>query len=803
MYGSVHEPAANDGSAAVSRGSSAAARNWAVPAVVGLLTIGTVGVGGRVFVGLTRDEPATFDTTSGKSRGSQFETAASAPAELTVANEYGVASGWHYPFLTELGNALIEPYRTSSVLLRNAPAGSQCDWEIGGSHYGSTSPDVSRGGNHEMIISLNKTGEHALVTRCTTNTAGEETVGETQLRTGQLWCKYVRREMRELNAKDRLAFFSAAATLWHVTTVDGRSDARGFGSAYYDITALTLIHNDLAGNVYCDYLHAGLNFLGGHIAFGNMFERSVQGVDPTVALPYWDYNDDYANFGLTHAGDENIPGVWNSTAWGPGFFGSSDPVSGRIVDGAWAGATVPTLSADVLEAAGVSGWWASHSYASCDGVNKEVCASNGAEGEAESDLEHTSNAYGQLRSPWNLNGAPYVTRSHDNCGAQADQFPSCTAVSDMQADYDSFSDYVWDLMYSPHGSVHNFVGGAFGSCKEGFDKLRQVVGVDLAEELQYKNNDMLKYLYQASTKSWCNLTWPSAAECMEGGPNTECKMQCGGFNETWGLLLEMTETWTERRRLGAATSDPNEPDGVMTPAPTVFGAFAPVPTARITPVPTARITAAPSARITTAPTAPITPSPTVALDDEGLRSGSSYAEMLRNLTLEQQHFVVGTLCNTSTMVGDMLNSGSPLDISFWLTHPSVERMWQRKALSGTFTDMTWPTADCDCAGHHPAYVMRWHDYTFDEAVAMPTSHVDDGFGDDERLANGMRLVSGNLTNEQYRDLINPAGSDYARAIPYVYNHFNWSACAKTIFSDNDHDIYIPDDLMWDSPWIAG
>lgn len=69
-----------------------------------------------------------------------------------------------------------------------------------------------------------------------------------------VYCKYVRRELRELTASDRSAYLEAASTLWRVSTKKGRS-AHGFSDRYRSINSLAVIHNDLAGNAVCDHLH--------------------------------------------------------------------------------------------------------------------------------------------------------------------------------------------------------------------------------------------------------------------------------------------------------------------------------------------------------------------------------------------------------------------------------------------------------------------------------------------------------------------------------------------------------------------
>ncbi|CAM9493647.1 unnamed protein product, partial [Sphacelaria rigidula] len=38
-------------------------------------------------------------------------------------------------------------------------------------------------------------------------------------------------------------------------------------------------------------------------------------------------------------------------------------------------------------------------------------------------------------------------------------------------------------------------------------------------------------------------------------------------------------------------------------------------------------------------------------------------------------------------------ASSSLDPSFWVTHPTMERLFMFKRLTGTMTDLTWPDTD--------------------------------------------------------------------------------------------------------------
>ena len=58
------------------------------------------------------------------------------------------------------------------------------------------------------------------------------------------------------------------------------------------------MHNDLAGDPYCDHAHDGFGFLTMHAALSLRFEKVLQTVKPDVTLPYWDYTIDMHAVGM-------------------------------------------------------------------------------------------------------------------------------------------------------------------------------------------------------------------------------------------------------------------------------------------------------------------------------------------------------------------------------------------------------------------------------------------------------------------------------------------------------------------------
>lgn len=324
----------------------------------------------------------------------------------------------------------------------------------------------------ELAVGLNTTGAYSLVVLETLKTGVT-----TRSLVVNMYVKYVRREVRELTLQDREEFLDAAVTLWKVSTKVGRNDY-GWGDAYRDINTLAIIHNDLAGNVICDHLHgtAGYNFLGGHVALGNMLEQSMQAVNPRVHLPYWDYSRE-----VEDCSDDNAVcywSIWNSTMFTAEFWGGKGE-KGRILDGRWKDIEVPVVDATFFDEAMIEGHYKDHSYAGCYNQKstnagcdimgrKEFRATehtSGASNFSKFADKHVVNAFGLLRSPWNMNSDRYVVRSGDMCGIRNDeQWPNCMSIISQQSKYDTFETWVLEMQFSPHGSTHLFIGGAFGEC---------------------------------------------------------------------------------------------------------------------------------------------------------------------------------------------------------------------------------------------------------------------------------------------------------------------------------------------------
>lgn len=658
--------------------------------------------------------------------------------QVVATNEYRsiandeVSDITKYPFLSTNTALLVEPHHetTLSVLLAGAEdIDVDFEWTINGPN-----DYTNKLTGRENVVIFKQTGIYSLELVGTAETDSTTSSATHHL---HIFVKYVRREVRNLNEDDRARFLKAAHTLWTVSTREGRES--GYSEEYVDINYLALIHNDLAGNWVCDHLHGdyGTNFINGHVALNNMFERSFQQVDPKVSLPYWDYTIESVD--AENQGD--LIYIWDSAIFTDAFFGSIDSATGRVVDSLWAHAAIPEVNDKFYDDTGIAvdSFYRTHSYAACF-QDKDMC------GAFPRVIPRVTNAYGLLRSPWNVNAEPELTRSQDLCGrTNNNQFPDCQALVSQQNALYSYMDYVETVMYSPHGSIHTFIGGSFGDCHDDYMALGNVLSADTLSDLQAKTSDIQK-------KKAC----PFNGNCT-GLAQEDCWCTCGPSDDWNGI------TYKGHNGLQTVLETPTR---------------------------------------------------------EEFNQSYQWQEYVRNqlgadslsevdgLELEDAKMVLQTICESTILNGDMLNSDAPFDPLFFLAHAAVERLYQRYALSGYLKDIDW-TSDGwhQCWGHKPGYKMDWHSYTFDDDSLEPAK---------------------NLTNLEVAQILNPASDAYASAVPYIYDNFNWSHCifspenpagvqrcdneglddVEGFADDADPDTTgnkeacLGDDLMYGSPWLV-
>jgi hypothetical protein len=238
----------------------------------------------------------------------------------------------------------------------------------------------------------------------------------------QVMNKYVRREIRSLTDNDRDTFFSALRLLYSLPQAEGEQT---YGEKYVSAETIAKHHLHGAARTDCDHWHDGAGILPIHMAFTLLVEQSLQAIDPSIAMPYWEYGMDPMLY-------EN--GWFNSPIFGESWFGEANPANDLHVvsAGRFSGVSVPSGA----------------SYANWS-ISKE------------GSLNPYVNAYGQMRSPWNNNPTSLIGRHNFTYGLpQFPTVPSCRTLRECYAST-SLADLNFCLNGNTHGPVHILIGGAW------------------------------------------------------------------------------------------------------------------------------------------------------------------------------------------------------------------------------------------------------------------------------------------------------------------------------------------------------
>jgi hypothetical protein len=124
--------------------------------------------------------------------------------------------------------------------------------------------------------------------------------------------------------------------------------------------------------------------------------------------------------------------------------------------------------------------------------------------------------------------------------------------------------------------------------------------------------------------------------------------------------------------------------------------------------------------------------------------------------------------------GDHLESASPADPSFWVIHPTQERLYHAKMMAGGFVNTTWPTDQME-------------DFVCSKAICYEDSEGDRGSYDSccyghfqyDQLLDWVHADKGSgygLTNDDVLQATDPTSSKYTMG--YVYDSFSWPHCSQ-------------------------
>ena len=242
-----------------------------------------------------------------------------------------------------------------------------------------------------------------------------------------------------------------------------------------------------------------MGLLTQHSAMTMEFELSLQSIDASLSVPYWDYTMDSAR--VEADGKNRISDIFkNSELFTSEWFGATDSKEHTVTEGRFAYQAVSLVAE----------------------TNKATT---------------THGPRGFLRAPWNLNPSKFVTRYHSLCGEDPRmdtdnteqmglEWPTCSShfqLSAGAATNETVSWYHWVMSagYLPHGPVHAWIGGVGGLCTTAFDELEAKGIIDAKQKklLKHGSFGLLKNLW----RDWL-IEMPES--CSPDASVAECTWTC-------------------------------------------------------------------------------------------------------------------------------------------------------------------------------------------------------------------------------------------------------------------------------------
>ena len=649
---------------------------------------------------------------------------------LVAHNDYTRSAGFAgrgYPFLGEGG--LLEPHRDHELVARDA-AGAEVaayadaalgwSWTVEGP-LDSVDSETSTHGEATPTVRVTKLGSYR-VSLAVASGGPAAAEGATASAARTFLCRYVRRSIRTLSDDDRTLFLDTFVTLTKVGEAEG---SRLYGPDYHELDYFNRVHLERAAGRQNDALHDGMGFMLQHISLTDEFERSLQAVAPALSVPYWDYTEDYET---SYKAARRADYVQDVVAPEKGI---SDPhdrtpfndvedsqigtiqkqngltddetnlLGGRPVGAK--GVTPPerrlsmlTAESTLTEEANYRGltelWaqdvWTDDWFGTAATAARTVATGRFAYQRVTHDASATvHNSYGYLRSPWNTNKSPFVTRAHTFCGFSynLDWWPSCGIHYNItfSEEYDTWYDYAWAAPYAPHGPVHFMIGG-YANCGNLLEDLGDDIPSSAIARIALNMINIPKNLWRAH-----ELEAPTF--CSADTPQNDCHMICkNNVSETM-----MDAMFVDRPTFGDWSSS----DG---------------------------------------------------LDDARRRA------------------VVEKLCSTPWSPGEQMESASPVDVSFWPIHPTVDRLLQYRRIVRPFNDSSWVTST-DLGG---AKACQYSRYGCDGHHAFDLTVSPTRVADPSAPINGSKFTSTFLSNGDLFHMLNP----HEYRMSFLYDSFTWSHC---------------------------
>lgn len=478
------------------------------------------------------------------------------------------------------GWMIVEPYRITTLSALGGSNSSSYDWIItsknnSGQEYGNP-----------IHFQFKEIGEQVV----TVSEFPSDQNLEPRSMSTVVVCKYVRRELRSLTDRDREACLSAIMTLQRVSTQVGQMI---YGETYYSKDYFNRIHQFYGGGFDCDHWHQGAGFVTSHMAFNLMYERALQSVNPIIAIPYWDFTLESTFYEAENWRDSPI--------FSDDWFGEASPENGLhiVTNGRW-------------------------------GFNAAM---------TRAENFTTTNSYGLLRSPWNHDPTPFMTRHDHLYGYFNNLKPSGCAQYHTTLRTNNWMHLSHMLNAAAHGHIHETVGGSWDNIYP--DWLDGEVSPAV-------------YTFAHSIQPLARMLW--RADLLQ------CPEHCPMNMEPSDCMCSCSKT----KLAGRPSYEILDSSGILESVE-FFDADGHL------------------------------------LSSFYNESTQKIEYSLSEYSVEETMHIYDGLLKLSCApgkIGDNYDSSSPNDLSFWFLHPTIDRLWHYMRLSKRVYNETWDPYHT-CYGHNP------------------------------------------------------------------------------------------------------
>jgi hypothetical protein len=287
-----------------------------------------------------------------------------------------------------------------------------------------------------------------------------------------------------------------------------------YGSDFRSHARLSTEHNNLAGDRLCDHLHDGMGFIPGHLQVTRLLEASLQSVDSSIALPYWEYTIDVEEVIANH--DGNFQHWRKMLPFTDKWFGDARVETGHVETGTFADFRL---------------------YGN--------------------EFTTKTNAYGLIRSPWNNLGDPRFARYFGGGSAlgeapvifvDAAQMSTCEVLAETLAASTDLGTFNGEAAGQAHGPIHMFTGGQSNTR----NLVSRMAALGFKSTTNIHNQlwgNGVTFIFNTVKSLWRYHLFQCPEACTMDTPQEECLCVCDADEimsyRQDGIWNDLLSTWAE------------------------------------------------------------------------------------------------------------------------------------------------------------------------------------------------------------------------------------------------------------------